>query len=344
VEANVYGEYTRVIAAARAERWLKPLGIAHATPCTQREAMRMMTEALELPIWPPRRFAPRYGTLEVKFRRGARGTANYTRIVLPATPGGRIGCLRVGLALHEVAHTIADRAHGRRCKHGPEFRTTLRKLVEHWWSGRKRMDLREVYDRHPGPYSLVITKEGGKSEVIGPFPTADSTHEAAKRVYAEKRVLMICVFSDHLRYFIGVNYDEDNIGRLELAPEREQRTLLSERQEPVQPVGPVRAAEEPAERTHVEAPVRDVPAAAERRVSSRKPGALLELDPGNAEQWPRSAAAQLIRSTLEAHGAMSASALADATRQQMIELKVAHPASLVSRLKQAGLLRIKEEV
>ena len=72
---------------------------------------------------------------------------------------------------------------------------------------------------------------------------------------------------------------------------------------------------------------------------TQRPRAALELDPGNAERWPKSEGATIVRNALEAGGPATASDLAQRVAADCAKVGVAFPASLISRLKQGGFLR-----
>lgn len=211
------------------------------------------------------------------------------------------------------------------------------------------------YAAHRGPFSLLITREAtrrvkGEDRIVpttdhcrGPF-TAEEAHEEARMQVGDPRdcVAQIHVFSENEQQFTGAYYERgqviptwDEIQRREIDDDRmvpavasDQEALLSGEPEPLQRVDTVGRAP-----TSQQSPA--VPAMPPK---VKKRGAILGLDAGCAEQWPKSEAAQVVRTYLENHRG-TAGEIADAVGPQLKELGVEFPAALISRLKQAGFLR-----
>lgn len=359
-------EYKTVIEQAGQGGWLALLLEAHLTPCTRAQATALLNA---LPR--PKRFT-------VRFNPGrSRGWARWSRtngysITLPDSPRNRR--LRVGLVLHEMSHIWKWGNYA----HGPVFCKQLRQALRFNWKGVIGMattsSYRAIYDRHRGPYSLVLVREtiGPKGKVTqdcdrlrGPF-SAEDAHEESRLLVncAKDNVVSVSVYSETEGQYIGAFYkkgehykpwhEEGEDGRLELPDERPAPTLLQGKQKPVQKVDDPLDADVPARAASVpDRPVRDVPDEAQPkpRKSAKLPGdrfpvvrgKSLELDLGNAERWPKSEAAQIVRAFYEEPGKRATPAeVVAALGDQLKALGVEHPASLVSRLKQGGFLKVTE--
>lgn len=123
---KIPGEYAQV------SKHLYALGVgheahaAHQIPVTPRDAQEIIS-----------RFC---GTDTLVAYRGRRGRANWRRntITLPAAAGTwptapSVPYLRLGIVLHEVAHILARRKHGRGIKpHGTEFCRTFANLLREY--------------------------------------------------------------------------------------------------------------------------------------------------------------------------------------------------------------------
>lgn len=118
---TIDGEYPRVSQKTRCYELLDRL---HDTPISQEAAVQLVQHLADA-------FRVRVG--KVKFKPGHRGRARYkTRNILPSTPKldkRRVGFLRTGLVIHEVAHLLGEQ---RGCKtHGDVFIMTLDELVHY---------------------------------------------------------------------------------------------------------------------------------------------------------------------------------------------------------------------
>jgi hypothetical protein len=341
-------EYRSIIACAGRGGWLAPLIEVHSLPCTRLEAMRVL-DVLDLDgvarTW-----------------RSCRGRAYHTnkagyRISLPTNPGARCGHLRVGLVLHEAAH-IWDRKEVGTFSHGPTYCRQLRRSLSYPWRRAlmKDQSLCEIYDRHDGPYTILLVVQDSKGEqrsarVDGMFPDGRTVHEAAREQARQLNVVEAFVYSEHEKQFIGIYYKngtayrswEEERERMELSVERPASALLPAGAEPVQTLDDSGDDGLPAEPVSRARPVRDVPAQEPTAVRAprapRKVGVALTLDGGNAEAWPQSAAAQAIRTYLESHHPATCKDIVTTLGPRLNELGVQFPAALVSRLKQAGYVK-----
>lgn len=232
--------------------------------------------------------------------------------------------------------------------------------------------LKTIYDAHRGPFSLQIVREIGTKKskqssdhVDGPF-TAEEAHEEARLLVkdAKENVTEVFVFSITEGQFIGAFYkrgeahrpwheEVEQSERVELPDQRVETALLSGGTEPLREVDDPLLPGLPAVPVPSPGPVRDVPAekpARQRTKPARKPGDRFPvvrgraLTLGHTEGWPESAPAQAVR---EFFGGFNGRPLIRATVAEVIqligprlnELGMAHPGSLVSRLKQRGLLK-----
>lgn len=361
-----HAEYPNVVARAAREGWLAPLLAAHSQPCSMNDAFLLLRNRLKdltaansipLPI-----------DTRLTWRRGvSRGLARYNRrhgyygISLPTQPGTRGGTLRLGLVLHEAAHVIGHRKH-KRFGHGPEFCQEFRQLLEttEWRRFMKVSSYRSIYARHRGPFSILLTREvaGKKNKmeqasdrVEGHFNAEEAHEEARVLVNSPKEnVLQAFVFSDSEGQFIGAFYErgqaikrwseeqeEEDERRLELPDTSQPRVpaaLLREREESVRKVDAAGNNSMPKAAGPKRRPVRDVPQKAAAG-PKRSRGGPLTLGEGD---WPKSEGVQLVRATIEGVQLTTAELIEKITPGCM-KLGVAFPASLVSRLKQAGLLK-----
>jgi hypothetical protein len=201
---------------------------------------------------------------------------------------------------------------------------------------------RSIYGRHAGPYSLLLTRESGGKQfsdhLAGPY-SAEEAHEEARKLVADPKGNTIQVFVNSITegQFIGALYERGK----RYASWTEMRDAEGAALDAEKPEAPSEASADAAEVPAVKkAMAPKLEAKAPRAPRSR--GGILELDPGNAERWPNSKGAALVRSALEELGAATAADLAARLAEPLKAANVAFPASLISRLKQAGLLRIKE--
>jgi hypothetical protein len=361
-------EYPGVLRRAAAGGWLDDLLIAHFTPCDVAEA-RGLLAGLDLPV-----------SLRLILLDGVyRGRARYSRrrrqygILLPTKPGVYPCHLRVGLVLHEAAH-IYDHQDRGKFGHGPAFCERLRELVQEW-RPRRMANMMEMYLRHRGPYSLLLTilqETKGKQTVIsgdkplGPM-NAERAHAEACRLVTdpESKVTAVFVFSDTEGQHIGAQYKRGETyrpwhemkeevqreGGMELSDQRPAATLLQGGPEPLRPVDAAVERSVPAEAVPSAGPVRDVPeeAAPRKRPAPTKlpgdrfpavRGRALALDASTSDRWPKSAPAQLVKGWFEEGDKRATAAeVIQAIGPKLQALGMAHPASLVSRLKQGGFLK-----
>lgn len=348
--AHIDVEYESVLRRAAQMGCLGTLLEAHLTSCTPVQAANLLAR-LKLPD----DLILRFGNF--------RGQASYfprKRKYMISLPVERTGRLRVGIVLHEAAHLI-DRKRSGSMVHGQKFCNALRETIEssHWREMMPTRNRVEIYQRHRGPFSLLITRQGvGKKgsdaceRVRGPF-SAEEAHEEARLLVGDPRdnVTDAFVFSDGEGQFIGAFYKRgeeyapygDELARyqagLELPDERSEAALLPRGPEPVQPVdapldGGVPTATVPSRRS-----VRSVPPqGAAARSAPRRAGTALCL--GTVEGWPKAEAAQLLLRMFSEPGFHATSVeIVTAAGATIIGHGVQHPASLVSRLKQAGHLK-----
>jgi hypothetical protein len=354
-------EYVSIVKRAGQEGWLQPLTEAHAAPCSRDEAMTILGLLRNLPA------------MKVLFRSGARGRARFSRrtkrygMTLSSAPGGRAGRLRAGLVLHEAAHILAHLETGK-FDHQENYCRTLRRLLQtDWRTHMPTSSFAAIYNRHRGQrYSLALVREidhGGKrgkeqisDRILLPLRdedegrqrsrtfTAEEAHEEARMLVGDPRenVKSVFVFGETENQFIGAAYhrgetylpwsdetlpvDPTTLTTQEIADEVTSHPRVEPAAEPTKPatdwqaIG--KATKEP------KAP--KVP---------RKAGLALTVAPGSEAKWPPAPSAQHILATFKARGAMTAKEAAEVLAPKLVELGVAHPASAVSRLKQAGLLQ-----
>lgn len=356
-------EYPSILSRAGREGWLSDLVAAHAVPCTSAHAVVILA-SLGLH---PRDLDLRWGNRRGRARWHPK-TRRYS-ISLPGVPGGTWKRLRAGLVIHEAAHVIDRRKTGT-FGHGEKFCRQLRAaLTTDWRSLVMTSSFREIYDRHRGPYALIVTTEEvgkkGKAQGSGRHGnvfSAEEAHEEARILVNSKApVLEVFVYSETEGQFIGAQYKRgesyrpwhEEHGRVELCepvqendePRPASPALVPGREEPLHAVGDLADAGEQTEAVHVARQVRDVPAKARtsprpERIAAgpRKPGSALRVADGR-DDWPKSEAAQAVKAHVEAHPGLTAAAIVAAIGPRLNELGVAHPASLVSRLKQAGFLK-----
>lgn len=361
-------EYETVLRQAGDGGWLAPLIHAHATPCTVQRATTLIRGLPKLPRDMALDFRP-----STKRHCGRaffnRDTKKY-RILLPSVAGTGWGRLRVGLVLHEAAHIWDWRLH-ESFSHGPHFCHELREALRHHWEeAMPTSSYREIYDRHRGPFSLLLTREvaGKKGQVAqqgdhlkGPM-SAEEAHEEACLLVNDPRenIVQIHVYSDSENQFCGAFYkrggeykswEEETDGRLEFPDECTPPTLLRGREEPVQEVDAAVDSDVPTEALLPAGPVRDLPAEKPATPRAVKPSKLpgdrfpvvrgrsLELDGGNAERWPKSQGAQVVRAFYEGGKRATAAEVVATLGSQLRALGVEFPGSLVSRLKQGGFLK-----
>lgn len=193
------------------------------------------------------------------------------------------------------------------------------------------INLTPIYDRHPGPYAILLLLEDDKGKLSSKSAMGTTspvtTHDRAMELLEEKNVVCVSVFEAGGQ-FTGAFYRKG-----------EEYTPLDYGRVPERAVVPEGGTAAPVD---VAAPPKVQRA---KTPGSRFPamrGQGLELTPGMDDQWPKSAPAQMVRSHFEFKGAgFSATApeLVADIGPALKEIGVEFPASLISRLKQKGLLR-----
>lgn len=339
-------EYSSILTRAGREGWLPQLLDAHAQPCTQDQAQRIM-DGLALPANMKRLFGNKRGRARFSRRRRQYG------ISLPTQPGGRCGKLRAGLVLHEAAH-ILDHMSSGKFGHGEKFCRALRQaLTTNWRTALPTTSFATIFNRHRGPFSIMMTrevvrgkvKEQASDRLPGPF-TAEEAHEEARMLVGDPRenVTSAFVFSETEGQFIGACYNRGT----EYKPWHEENAAVLDN-EPVEVEAPIMIDEKvfdqaqglpdraPSDWKPIGTPEPKKPS------PPRKIGLALQVAAGRQADWPKSLAAQEVLKTFEARGGMTAKEATEALGLKMVELGVAHPASLISRLKQAGLLTETEK-
>lgn len=364
-------EYVSIVNRAGREGWLDALTEAHAAPCCQAEATQILGLLRNLP-----KLRVIFHDGAKGRARFSRRTKRYG-MTLSSTPGGKARRLRAGLVLHEAAHILAHMEVGK-MNHQEIYCRTLRRLLYNTdWRSRlmPTSSFAAIFHRHRGPFSIALTREidhGGKrgkeqvsDRITRPLResdegrprartfTAEEAHEEARMLVGDPRenVTSAYVFSESEGQFIGAAYHRGDTYR----PWSEEQLPITElsTEEIVDEVTSQPIELSPADSAaFVEAIVNPAPpnealkqAAArflQRRKAPkppRKAGLALTVAPGSEERWPQAASVQHILATFKARGTMTAKEAAEVLAPKLIELGVAHPASAVSRLKQAGLLQ-----
>jgi hypothetical protein len=367
---NKIPEYTTVMSAAAREGWLVPLIEAHLTPCSIMEAQDIL-RSMDLPADLKLRFRNRRGRARFNPEHRRYG------IYLAATPGVSFGGLRAGLVLHEAAHVWDHQKRGR-FSHGPTYRRALRDAILEtaWRPCVMGKSVKEIYYRHRGPYEFLLSSRNAKGEDVtthhvGPFNMQEAHSTAIDLVTKPGgNIFAVWVFSKTEGQFTGAFYKRNDDQRaevyapwheleepdgpgttaekpdadrgVELPDEREAPALLPEREEPLPAMDDSVDASLPEGTVPGGGPVRDLPPQepAQPRVKRigppRRTGRALEL--GAAEGWPKSEAAQIVRTFMEGKRLTSVEIVA-AIGAELTGLGVQFPASLISRLKQGGFLR-----
>lgn len=243
----------------------------------------------------------------------------------------------------------------------------------------------EIYARHRGPYSLLLTREGPKKVAAtdrhpGPF-SAEDAHERSRKLVEDPNdtITAVHVFSDNEGQFIGAFYKRgetylpwaeiraaelDALDHTAAEPREEpdaERAVDTERLEHEEGNPPDPAA---ASLQRGEEPVQEVESGTERPVQPRatpkprpvravsepraagagKRSSRIELNPDKAtEAWPKGEGARIVREAITASGPVTTKELIERTTPALTAAGVGFPASLISRLKQAGLLREVQE-
>lgn len=349
-------EYDCVVRHAACNGWLSKLIWMHAKGVTQDEARSLVQRLAGVPV--------KFGS------RSGRAYSKPYRVSLPRIPGGRLGQLRLGIVVHEAAHIIDHRKTGK-FGHRLKFCQEFQRLTESI-EMTTPLNFRPIYDRHQGPYSILMTREDDKGRlftdrITGSAMRAQATHEKAIELISGRdpkftNVDAVFVFSDTEGQFTGALYK-----RGEAYAAWEHIPVLDDAP-PVAKVKPRLTVKEAAAKTYpaanaiVQADTAaaaglvghtmvdgDVPTPKKER-PAKLPGdrfpamrgrPLVAVPEGN---WPKSAPAQFVRSFFGQqppdYSATSAELVA-AIGQSLTDLGVQFPASLISRLKQAGLLKEK---
>lgn len=339
---NCYiAEYPTIIARAAKEGWLEPLVASHALPCTRSEAMGLLNV---LPL-------PRNTVVNFRAGKGRAGRRpGQYRIGLPTTPGTRSRTLRVGLVIHEAAHII-DHAKENGWGHGETYCRVLRQLLVtiDWRKGfMPTSNFRAIYDRHRGPYCIMLIREivsAKKDKAIptsdllnGPF-NAEEAHEEARMLVTDPRenVTGAYVYSLTENQHIGAIYKrgETYATWLDLPTPAPAAEAVREPEHEMPDWAKTPAAA-PAAAAPAPRPV-EATAPAAKAATVRRKGAALGV--GRDEGWPSSEAAQTVRAFFDKTPTAAPAEIIAALGTKLNDLGVAHPASLVSRLKQAGFLK-----
>lgn len=362
-------EYAWVASQAAHGGWLGELQAAHAIPCDEQVATEVFKLAISvLPRNPRPLFEPvllQWGRRVQRGHASYHGMSHYYRVTLPTQPGARAKRLRVGLVLHEVAHVLTGmtwRYTGQKRPkrfHGPEFCASFRRLLAlDWRQIVNRMtaskSFSQIYDRHRGPYSLSYTYQSTEKKVLlasqvvnATFRKGKEAHDAALDLLAKRPdVTHVFAYSDTEQQFIGAvyrrgeTYEWTDDGRVELPAEREEAALLhigvnASEPESLPGVDAPEPSSVPAEPVSGGGVLPEVPKAPRQPRAPRKPGVLLAIGDG---PWPPSRPAQAVREWFDNRQASAAETVA-ALGDHLQALGVAHPGSLISRLKQSGALK-----
>lgn len=331
---------------------------AHLTPCTEDQASAI--------------FNGLKGIMQVDLKFGRRsGICHFngkTGRYLISLPPAKTGRLRVGIVIHELAHVFDHTKRGR-FGHGWPFVRAFEHLLDFNW--RKFMpadsSVIEIFNRHRGPYSIMLTlPKGSKTvRVQGPM-SAERAHKESIAHITSGDATESFVMSDYEGAFIGAFYKrgteyrswEDELGRMELrdvprraADPEDETALVPEREEPVPPVVAVADSSVPDEPLPGSGPVRDLPPEAPakqpakqrvKRATPPAPKPRVGLTIGEDDGWPKSEAAQAVHSLfgrVEDGRVLTSPEICEALGPQLETLGVKFPASLVSRLKQNGFLK-----
>lgn len=368
----VVGEYSSVLGAARREGWLTELIEAHQVPCNTDQASRILRVMRGLPRGLHVGFRNKRGWTRER-KDGSLG------VYLPFKPGTTHGHLRVGLVLHEASH-ILDYLERQAFGHGPAFQARLREAIHNtaWRSCVTDNSIKEIYARHRGPFQFLLSTrlkngQSGTKHDPGPFSAKDAHAAALDWINKFDDIEAVFVFSKSEGQFTGAFYkkggtdarvyrpwhelEEPDGRRVELHRNEEPLAsdpapaLLSRSSEPVQEMDAADGRGLPAEPVPQARPVRNLPAKeptqprAQRAAGSppRRASRALEVNPDKTEGWPKSEGAGIVRAWLEEHKRGTPAEIVAAVGPRLIELNVQFPASLISRLKQGGLLREAHE-
>lgn len=354
-------EYPSVLDAAGTEGWLDLLIQSHLTPCSQDDAKRLLRQAGLNHI--PMRFSMR-SRARGRFSSPRRGRS--ARLSLPGRPGSRFGCLRVGIVLHEAAHAL-DYFKRLKANHQPPFRTELQRLLRKFMTTTPH-NFRPIYDRHQGPYVLLLLRTNAKGEqftdrMTGSSLRAQAAHEKAidlinDRDPAKTDVQNVFVFSDTEGQFTGALYkrgeayaDWQHLSELDDdMPARPKRTGLTVKEAvALADATPLQRTTVAEQLDAVESPTTHAGLPTPRKPRATKlPGDRFPVMRGrplvhNPEgKWPTSAPGQLVKSHFDMKGPGYSATTAELLSEigpALTELGVGFPSSLISRLKQSGLLK-----
>jgi hypothetical protein len=298
------------------------------TPCTESQAedLLVLVGLRDVPV----RFLHRPTPGRARFNRFSR----HYGISLPGRPGTVYGFLRAGIVLHEAAHVL-DHQRTSEFSHGPTFCRQLLSLIEHTMTTpAPTINLRQIYDRHQGPYVILLIRTDAKGKqtsdrVLGTHRAEFAHQQAVDLVTQDGDVTTAYIFSDTEGQFTGALYRRGetyaswvNAPLDDAPPAAPKLKDLISNKAPAAPRAP-RPAKLPGDRFPV------------------MRGRPLTKDPAKDNDWPKSAPAQLVRSHFDLKGATYSATSAELVAeigQALQELGMAHPASLISRLKQSGLL------
>jgi hypothetical protein len=213
-----------------------------------------------------------------------------------------------------------------------------------------------IYQAHPGPYSLMLTRRIGDkkvaSEVKGPY-LAHAAHATACSLISDptSNIIDVHVYSEKEHQFIGAMYfrgqeytawSEEEIHALAGAT-RSERTERAEARRGQRGAEPVREDDASVEGSDGDRPGAQgdpVRAVRSKKARDRFPtvrGKGLAL--GNAEGWPPSKPAQIVREFFAEGRTATVAEVVQALGPALAEVGMQFPAALVSRLKQKGLLK-----
>lgn len=212
------------------------------------------------------------------------------------------------------------------------------------------LNFRQIYDRHQGPYVLLLVRQDAKGKqftdrVTGSSLRAQAAHETAVDLITATDgkngdVTHAFVFSDTEGQFIGALYrrGEAYAPWEHLAIDDAPRTTPKARRVATAPSG------EEGTVTEMTAPSAPPKPPRVKTPGSRFPamrGRALAMTQDADAKWPASKPAQMVKAHFEFKGptysATSPELVAD-IGPALKEIGVEFPASLISRLKQAGLL------
>lgn len=366
-------EYVSIVKRAGQEGWLQQLTEAHAAPCSQDEAITILGLLRNLP--PMKVIFASNARGRARF---SRRTKRYgmTLPCVPGGRAGKLRAgIVLHEAAHILAHLELKRFNHQEqfCR---TLRRILQTDWRN--HTMPTSSFAAIYHRHRGQrFSLALVREidhGGKrgkeqvsDRILMPLRdeddgqartrtfTAEGAHEEARMLVGDPRenVTSVFVFGETENQFIGAAYhrgetylpwseeiqpiEPANPTEIVLSP-RDQEALVDAIENPPPAT---QALKDAAVRTDwkaigTEAVKPKAPKAAPK--VPRRPGLALRVAPGSEEKWPQAPSVQHILATFKARGKMTAKEAAEVLAPKLTELGVAHPASAVSRLKQAGLL------